>query len=416
MPHTPIPEHPPRINVQLGDRPSLAPPVSRPTGPGSRQTRVLGAAVAVVLSAGAIYAASRFERKPPPPPVQSNTVAVAGSAISISTGAPQWDVIRLGRAEPATEHWSDPVPGYVRVNETKAARVGAPLGGRVSKVFAELGQTVSVGTPLFSVASPDLAALRADLEHAKIDSAAARTTFDRVQAIVQARALPEKDEIQAAQQLRQAELAETAASSRMNSLKVATMGYGEFVVKSPRAGQVAEKSVLPGQEIDAGAQGNLMMIADLSTVWVVAELFESDTIGVHPGTKTRVTVASAPGRVFDAEVETVAAVVDPERHSIPIRVHLENPDGLLKPNTFARMQFYTQAPPGSVDIPSSALVTDGANQYVYTRSPEGKFARKRVTAGAAREGRVVVTDGLVAGDIVVERGAILLDNQIQLAD
>jgi RND family efflux transporter MFP subunit len=384
--------------------------------PGGTRRRVTGAAIAVVLSAVAVFAAARFQRKPPPPAAQSTNVAVAGSAISITTGAPQWDVIRLGKAEPATEHWSDPVPGYVRVDETRAARVGAPLGGRVVKVFAELGQTVSVGTPLFSVASPDLAALRADLEHAKIDLAAAKTTFDRVHAIVQARALPEKEEVQAGQTLSQAQLAETAAASRLSSLKVATQGYGEFVVKSPRAGQVAEKTVLPGQEIDAGAQGNLMMIADLSSVWVVAELFESDSIGVHPGTKTRVTVASVPGRVFEAEVETVAAVVDPERHSIPIRVRMENPDGLLKPNTFARMQFYTQAPPGSVDIPSSALVTDGSNQYVYTRGPDGKFARAHVIAGAAREGRVIVTAGLNVGDIVVERGAILLDNQIQLAD
>jgi membrane fusion protein, heavy metal efflux system len=233
---------------------------------------------------------------------------------------------------------------------------------------------------------------------------------------VQARALPEKEEILAGQTLSQAQLAETAAGSRLSSLKVSTQGYGEFVVKSPRAGQVAEKSVLPGQEIDAGAQGNLMMIADLSTVWVVAELFESDSIGVHPGTKTRVTVASVPGRVFEAEVQTVSAVVDAERHSIPIRVRMENPDGVLKPNTFARMQFYTLAPQGSVDIPSSALVTDGSNQYVYTRGPDGKFARTHVTAGAAREGRVIVTAGLNVGDIVVERGAILLDNQIQLAD
>jgi RND family efflux transporter MFP subunit len=405
---TPSSEHQPRINVQLGEPTSI-----RPTAPSKRLT---GAVVAVALSAAAVFVASRFERKPPPPATTSNTVAVAGSAISITTGAPQWDVIRLGRAEPASEHWSDPVPGYVRVDETRAARVGAPLGGRVVKVFAELGQTVSVGTSLFSVASPDLAALRADQEHAKIDVAAAKTTLDRVHAIVQARALPEKEEVQAAQTLRQAELAETAASSRMSSLKVSTQGYGEFVVKSPRAGQVAEKSVLPGQEIDAGAQGNLMMIADLSSVWVVAELFESDSIGVHPGTKTHVTVASVPGRVFDAAVETVSAVVDPDRHSIPIRVRLDNPDGSLKPNTFARMQFYTAAPPGSVDIPSSALVTDGSNQYVYTRGPEGKFGRRRVTAGAAREGRVIVTEGLNAGDIVVERGAILLDNQIQLAD
>jgi RND family efflux transporter MFP subunit len=375
-----------------------------------------GGGAAALLGVIAILAASRFERKPPPPPTVSTNVAVTGSAVAIANGAPQWDVIRLGRAEAATEHWTDPVPAYVRVDETRATRVGAPLGGRVGKVFAELGQVVSVGTPLFSVASPDLAALRADEEHAKVDLSAAKATYDRVQAIVQARALPEKEELQAAQALKQAELASTATSSRLSSLKVTTQGYGEFVVRSARAGQVAEKSVLPGQEIDAGAQGNLMLIADLSSVWVVAELFESDSIGVKPGTKTRVTVASVPGRVFDASVETVSAVVDPERHSIPIRVRLDNADGTLKPNTFARMQFFTAAGAGSVDIASSALVTDGSNQYVYIRGADGKFSRRRVTAGAAREGRALVTEGLTPGDIVVERGAILLDNQIQLAD
>src|SRR5262249_43394832 len=180
----------------------------------------------------------------------------------------------------------------VRVDETRASRVGAPLGGRVQQVFAELGQTVASGTPLFSVASPDLAALRADMDKTKVELEAAKTTYERVHAIVQARALPEKEEILAEQQLRQAELSHTAATSRVSSLKVAPQGYGEFIVRSPRAGQVAEKSVLPGQEIDAGAQGNLMMIADLSNVWVVAELFESDSIGVRPGTGARITVAS----------------------------------------------------------------------------------------------------------------------------
>jgi membrane fusion protein, heavy metal efflux system len=405
----PSPDHGSRVPVEIAHVPGGA-------GRNGPSVKLVGVGVAVVLSAAAIFAASRFERKPPPPQAPSTAVAVANSAVSIANGAPQWDVIRLGRAEPAAEQWSDPVPGYVRVDEARASRVGAPLGGRVVQVFAELGQTVAVGAPLFSVASPDLAALRADQEHAKIDLAASRATYERVHAIVQARALPEKEEIAAAQALRQAELAATAATSRVSSLKVATQGYGEFVVRSPRAGQVAEKSVLPGQEIDAGALGNLMMIADLTDVWVVAELFESDTIGVHPGTKTRVTVASVPGKVFDAEVQTVSAVVDPERHSIPIRVRLANADGTLKPNTFARMQFFTAPPSGSVDIASSALVTDGANQYVYIRTPEGKFARRRVTAGAAREGRVLVTEGLTPGDIVVERGAILLDNQIQLAD
>src|ERR1051325_5409543 len=151
----------------------VAEPPRLPTRDPSR--RLLGGAVVAVLSIGAIVAASRFERKLPAPATGPGTVSVSGSAISISQGAPQWDVIRLGRAEPASEHWTDPLPAYVRVDETRAARVGAPLGGRVQQVFAELGQTVAAGTPLFSVASPDLAALRADMDKSKVELEAAKT-------------------------------------------------------------------------------------------------------------------------------------------------------------------------------------------------------------------------------------------------
>jgi hypothetical protein len=80
------------------------------------------------------------------------------------------------------------------------------------------------------------------------------------------------------------------------------------------------------------------------------------------------------------------------------------------------MQFFTAPPPGSVDIATSALVTDGSTQYVYLRSPDGKFSRRQVAAGAARESHVIITEGLAPGDVVVERGAVLLDNQIQLSD
>ncbi len=404
----PVPSNPsPTDPIAPGAEPLVV------TRPGRK---LAGAVAAALVSAVAVFAASRFQRPPPPPSSPSTSVAVAASSISIQSGAPQWDVLRLGRAEPAKEHWSDPIPAYVRVDDTHASRVGAPLGGRVNQVFAELGQTVAEGSPLFSVASPDLAALRAEQDHAQVDLQAAKTTFERVHAIVEARALPEKEEIAASQQLKQAELAYHAASSKLSSLKVATQGYGEFMVRSPRAGQVAEKSVLPGQEIDPGAQGNLMMIADLSNVWVVAEPFESEAQGVHPGTKARVTVASVPGQVFESVVEAVSAVVDPERHSIPVRVRVDNHDGKLKPNTFARMQFLNAAEATNVEVASSALVTDGATQYVYIRGADGKFSRRKVTAGAARDGRVLVTEGLSVGDIVVERGAILLDNQIQLAE
>ncbi len=375
----------------------------------------ISVAVAVLISVVSILASAHFRRTPPAPPPEMRDVKVDKGRISIASGAPQWDMVTLGQAHSSQQRWTDPVPAEVRVDETEAARVGAPLGGRVNKVFAELGQPVKKGDPLFSVTSADLASLNAERAKASVELDTAKSVLERVKAIVAARALPEKEEIAAEQQLRQAEVDYRIAQAKLGSLKVVSRSDNEFVVKSPRDGDVVEKNVLPGQQISADA-GTLMMVADLSTVWVMAQLFESDAGGIERGTKARITVSSLPGTAIDATVEMVSAVVDPARHSVPVRVRLDNHDGKLKPNTFARMQFLATPPAGAVEVASTALVSDGAHQYVYVRGRDGAFGRRDVDAGPAREGRVLITSGLKPGETVVERGGILLDNQIAISE
>jgi hypothetical protein len=111
----------------------------------------------------------------------------------------------------------------------------------------------------------------------------------------------------------------------------------------------------------------------------------------------------------------VSAVVDPERHTVPVRVRLDNAAGRLKPNIYAQMRFASQPDPSAVEIAASALVSDGSHQYVYVEGGKGQFTRREIAAGPAREGRVPVVRGLAAGEVVVEEGALLLDNQIALA-
>ncbi len=382
----------------------------------TRRGSAIGIALALLVSAVSIFAAAHFRRTPPPPPARSRDMQVTGRRIGIAPDAPQWQMLKLGRAEPAHQRWSDPVPAYVEVDETEAARVGAPLGGRVVQVFAELGQPVEKGAPLFSVASPDLAVMSAERAKARVDLDAAKATESRVQAIVSAHALPAKEEVAAEQHLRQAEVDYRVAQAKLSSLQVSTRSDNEFVVTSPRAGNVVEKNVLPGQQIGAADAGSLMMVADLSSVWVVAQLFEANAGGIKVGTPARITVESLPGVTLNGKVDMVSAVVDPVRHSVPVRVRLDNKDGRLKPNTYARMSFLADVPEGSVEVASSSLVSDGATQYVYVRGKDGRFGRRKVVAGAVRDGHVLITAGLQPGETVVERGAILLDNQIALSE
>lgn len=381
-----------------------------------RPTTRLGVVLAVLVSAATVWASSRFVRKVLPPAQTQTGLTVDHGSVAIAPGAPQWQVLSLETANPIASTWTDAVPAFVKVDETKAARIGVPLAGRVTQVYAELGQLVDKGAPLFAVASADLAALHVEQSKAKVDVESAKNVLDRTRAIVEARALPEKEAIAASQQLRQAELSYGVASSKLASLDITSKSENEFIVRAPRAGRVVEKNVLPGQELTPGAETALMLVADLSTVWVVADLFESDSDGVAPGVAARVTITSLPGVVIDGKVDMVSAVVDAERHTVPVRVRLDNADGRLKPNTYAKMQFQASTPAGSVEVAAGALVSDGSRQYAYVKNPAGRFVRRDVVAGAVREQRVVVFKGIAPGETVVSKGAILLDNQIDLAE
>ncbi|MEO7329284.1 MAG: efflux RND transporter periplasmic adaptor subunit [Minicystis sp.] len=386
-----------------------------PVNPGSplRSRKLLGIGGALVASALAILAASTFTREPPPPPPRAIGIQVGDDNVTLAADAPQWKVLQLGPVAEAKTHWSDPVPARVKIDEARASKVGTPLGGRVTQVFVELGQPVKTGDPLFSVASPDIAGLRAEREKATVDVQTTRSSLDRIRAMVSARALAQKDEIEADQQYRQAQVALHLAQSKLSSLKVSSRADNEFTVVSPRDGIVVEKSMLPAQQISSDSA--LVEVADLSQVWVVAELFEADAIGITVGTPAKITSPSIPDLAIEAKVEMVSSVVDPTRHTVPVRVRLDNDKRILRPNVFAQMRFAVEPTQGSGEIASSALVSDGAKQYVYVQTEHGRFTRREVVAGSVREGRVPVLSGLKPGEVVVESGAILLDNQIALS-
>ncbi len=378
-----------------------------------KSNNVLAMLGAVVVAALAVYGAASYSRKPPEPVPPPAGMHVGEHDVTLSQDAPQWDVLKTGKATKAAPHWTDPVVARVRIDEAHAARIGLPLAGVVSNVFVELGQQVKKGQPLLTVTSADLASLRSDVAQANVDVEVARAQYQRVHDMVAARLMPGKDELVADAQKRQAELHLATAQSRVEALRVAQKGSNEFTVNAPRDGVVVEKNVLPQQQVSPDV--TLMQIADVSDVWVVADLFEGQAEGVQIGSPVRITLPSLPGFSIETKVDMVSAVVDAERHSIPVKVHLPNADGKLRPNEYADMRFRLDLPGAAVEVPASSLVSDGATQYVYVQSGPGQFARRTVLAGPVRDGQVAITEGLKEGETVVIQGGILLDNQITLA-
>ena len=368
--------------------------------------------------AAAIVAALLFvflRGGPEAPRVAASAIVVDQDSITIPPSAPQWQFLKTARAGAAGTRWTDLIPARVSIDPAKASRVGAPLQGRVTRVYVELGQNVAAGDPLFSVASSDLAGLLTDRDRAEVDLAAAKAVLDRVRAVVATRALPAKEEAAAEQQHRQAELQLRLAESRLAALRVSSRTDHEFTVTSPRAGVVVDKNVFLDQQIVPDAAQPAMVVADLSSVWVLAEMFESDARDVRDGAAAEVTSPSLPELKIEGKVDVVSAVVDPSHHTVGVRVRVTNKDRQLRPNVFARVRFATTPSPGTVEISANALVTDGASQYVYVVDSKGRFVRRAVVAGTVREGRVAVLSGLAAGETVVEEGAVLLDNQKAIA-
>jgi RND family efflux transporter MFP subunit len=375
--------------------------------------RFLIIGIAVVISAIAIVAAARYEREPPPAEAPAPGMTVAKDSVTLSGDAPQWKLIRLGPVAPASEHWTDPLPARIEIDETKLSRVGTPLGGRVTRVLVERGQNVAAGAPLFVVSSPSIAELRAEREKADVDLGVARANLERVKAVVAAHAAAEKEQVAAEQELKQAEVALRLAQAKM---KVLALGDGgELTVTAPRAGTVVEKSVAVAQSVAPDAAEPLLVIADLRSVWVVGDLFEADAQQIQSGAVAKVSSPSLPDvPALDGKVEMVSAVVDPVRHTIPIRVRLDNPGGALRPHVYAQVRFRTGRPEHGVEVMASAVMTDGTQSYVYVQE-HGRFVKRPVAAGPVRDGKVLVLDGLKVGEIVVEEGGVLLDNQIDLS-
>jgi multidrug efflux pump subunit AcrA (membrane-fusion protein) len=144
-------------------------------------------------------------------------------------------------------------------------------------------------------------------------------------------------------------------------------------------------------------------------VWVVADLLEDAVDDIKAGSKAEVSCEGA-AKPLTGVVDQVAAIVDPERHTVPVRVKLDNPLGALRPNMLAQIRFF-EDDIGPLSVPAEAILTDGTSTYVYVMR-DGGPRRQDVIAGPRNAKLVPIRSGLAAGDQVVARGAVLLDNQL----
>ena len=335
-------------------------------------------------------------------------------------GAPQLASLRIAVVEEAPLPVAEPLNGRIAYNEDVTGRVSSPVAGRILSLKAAPGDSVKAGQVLATMDAPDLAAAVADLRKAQADESRKRLAQERAQKLFDADVMPRK-ELESAQADRAAAVAETErARLRLRNLTPGGGADGNgggnagggLALRSPVNGVVADRKANPAMEVQPGMVDPLFVVTDIKRLWVLVDLPERYLSKVSEGLAALVTVDGYPGETFRARVVRIGQVMDAGTRRVQIRCDLPNPEGLLKPEMFARVSLLARDERQVLRLPNSALVTEGLFSYVFVETAAGAFARRKVELSVQERDYAYLSGGVNKGERVVVNGALLLQSEL----
>lgn len=283
--------------------------------------------------------------------------------------------------------------GRISHNERSWVHVSARFGGRVETLAADYtGIEVKAGSPLMTVYSPALVAAQNELLQLR---RRVGSVDDPLLAI-------------AKEKLKLLGLSEIQLEGILASGKA----LHALPVLSPISGTVIAKSVVAGMYVTEGEM--MFEIADLSRLWMEAEIFEQDLARISVGASVEMVSVAHPGVNFSGEVSFISPVLDPQTRTVKIRTEVDNRRGLLKPNMYVEARIIAGEAVPRLVIPSTAVLDTGVRKIVYVDQGDGRFVGHRVLTGPSSEGWTTILAGLEVGDHVAVSGAFLIDSQAQL--
>lgn len=376
---------------------------------------VAGGILMIALLLGgvrALLAPKEVEAAAPPP----GTVTLTPSQLS------QMKIAPAGFGDPGALLAAT---GVISVDQNQSTPVILPFPAQVARVFVDAGQEVRRGQPLFSLESASvvdarnaLLAAQAQVATADAQLATAEATAKRQKELFETAGGAEKDyrqaqtDLVAAQSTRRAALAALAAARNKLALFGAggQGGGGALVFRAPASGTVAQRNVAPGQYVDSAQDTALMTIADLSRVWLVAQVPEAQAPMIHVGDTVQVTTPAFPGRQFGAVIDNVAAALDPASRRLAVRASVANPDRALKPQMSASFSIRPRASASAtVIVPAPAVIYEGDDARVWVQRQGGNFVARAVKVGESAGGMTRILAGLKPGERVVTGGALFVN-------
>jgi len=348
----------------------------------------------------------------------------------------QWATLTVEPVQQRVFQSEHVTEGKIAVDEDRSTPIFSPYAGRVLKLFVKPGDTVTVGQPLFTVQATDMVQAQNDfisaataLNKARSAQNLAEIIDKRQRLLYEGKAVPLK-EVQNARaaldaaenDVRSSEVALEAARNRLRILGKTDQEITDFqekgtidpatLITAPIAGTIVQRKVGPGQFVGSGSTDPVFIIGDLSTVWVVAFIRETEAPLVHVGQAIYFTVLAYPDRSFPANISYVAAALDPTTRRLLVRATVNNSAGLLKPEMFASVKILTGEGDKAVAVPRDAIIYEGEAARVWVvrdKDSEKAIELRRIKVGLTNGNMVEVVKGLAPGDRVVTKGSLFID-------
>ena len=346
-----------------------------------------------------------------------SAAAEAAAAPAATSGAADAFVLPAGaRGITTAPARSTQLPDYlditarIQADPTRVVRVYAPVSGRLLSVDVRPADYVQQGQVLATLASADLAQARASYRQAQADDQVKQRALERSRVLYENHVIALRDYEQAQADALSAAAALEGARARLDLLRAdPDSASDQLSVRAPRSGVVIELGAAPGEFAKSLDNSNpLCVIADLSTVWAVGDVYERDVASFHVGDAAAVTATAYPGETRRGTITAIGSALDTTTRTLKVRVVLANPGLRLKPEMFATIRA-VRTVRTSVVVPEAAVLREGSSAFVYLQSVPGHFVRRGVTLGRDTDHhQLEVLSGLIPGDTVVVDGAELL--------
>jgi cobalt-zinc-cadmium efflux system membrane fusion protein len=334
-----------------------------------------------------------------------------GARISVPDGSPLRGKLTVAAVGQQEIQRKLVLPAVVEADPARTVKVLTPVTGRVTDLRVQLGERVSQGQELAVIDSGDLAQAYSDIEKARSALTLTKKTLDRQLGLEKAGGTAIKDREQAQNDYDQAVAELERSQSRLRAIGV-PMDQKEqsrlLTLKAPVAGSVIDLQVARGAFLN-DLTAAIMTIANLGVVWVTANVPEKDTALVTTGQDVDVVFSAYPGEVFAGKVLFISDVLDPDTRRTKIRIAFDNPDMKLKPNMFADATFLAPRQMMQV-VPMQALVLKNETDRVFVEVAPWTFEPRAVEVGFQQSDEAVVVHGLKAGERVVVKGGVLLND------